>query len=108
MILLSRFLCSSSLFHLLTFLDTTISLACDTYRLCIKYLGAFDLVAHNVAALFALLEVVIESVADHGVGLNHDIVESTRNLLSASKNCLSHLQALVARYEELLTATQRV
>ncbi|KAL5345033.1 hypothetical protein ACLOAV_009986 [Pseudogymnoascus australis] len=93
---------------LANYIDTTISLARDTYRSCIKYSDAFDLVAHDVAALFALLEVVIESVADHGVGLNHEIVESTRNLLSASKNCLSHLQALVARYEELPTATQRV
>lgn len=78
------------------------------YRSCIKNIEAFDLVAHDVAALFALLEVVIENVADRGVGLTQQMVESTMKLLSASKNCLSHLQALVGKYEDLPTASQRV
>lgn len=62
--------------------------------------------AHDVAALFALLEVLIENVEDHGV--NHEIVESTTKLLSTSKNLISHLQASVAKYEDLPTASQRV
>ena len=78
------------------------------YRSCIKNIEAFDLVAHDVAALFALLEVAIESIADRGVGLTHQMIESTTKLLSASKNCLSHLQALVGKYEDLPTASQRV
>ncbi|OBT66603.1 hypothetical protein VE03_03969 [Pseudogymnoascus sp. 23342-1-I1] len=93
---------------LANYIDTTISLARDTYRSCIKYFEVFDLVAPYVAALFALLEVVIESIADRDVDLDHQMVESMTNLLSAAKNFLPHLQALVARYEELPTAKQRV
>lgn len=62
--------------------------------------------AHDVAALFALLEVMIGSIADHGV--NRETVESTTKLLSAAKNCMSNLQALVTKYEDLPTASQRV
>lgn len=62
--------------------------------------------AHDVAALFALLEVMVESISDHGV--NHEIVESTTKLLSASTNCMSNLQALVTKYEDLPTSSQRV
>ena len=71
------------------------------------YLEAFDLVAHDVAALFSLLEVMKESIADHGVRLNYGIVESTTKLLSASKNRMLNLQTLVTKYEDLPTASQR-
>ncbi|OBT73580.1 hypothetical protein VF21_07641 [Pseudogymnoascus sp. 05NY08] len=97
---------ASDISNLTDYVDTTISLARDTYRSCIKYLEAFDLVAHDVAALFALLKVIGESVEDHGV--NHTTVESATKLLSASKNSVSNLQTLVTKYEDLPVASQRV
>jgi hypothetical protein len=65
-------------------------------------------VAHDVAALFSLLEVMKESIADHGMRLNYGIVESTTKLLSASKNRMLNIQTLVTKYEDLPTASQRV
>lgn len=59
-----------------------------------------------MAALFALLEVIIENIAEYSV--NHEIVESTTKLLSASEICIANLQALVTKYEDLSTASQRV
>ncbi|KFZ02336.1 hypothetical protein V501_09605 [Pseudogymnoascus sp. VKM F-4519 (FW-2642)] len=96
----------SDISNLTDSIDTTITLARDTYRSCIKYLEAFDLVAHDVAALFALLEVIGESVEDHGV--NHAMVESATKLLSASKDSVSNLQTLVTKYEDLPVTSKRV
>lgn len=62
--------------------------------------------AHDVAALFALLEVIGENVEDHGV--NQATNESATKLLSASKSCVSNLQTLVTKYEDLPMASQRV
>ncbi|KFY14455.1 hypothetical protein V491_06039 [Pseudogymnoascus sp. VKM F-3775] len=87
-------------------IDITVILARDAYRLCIKRIEAFDLVAHDVAALFALLEVVAESSSEHGV--NQQEAESAGELLSSSKNCMSDLQALLTQYEDLPVAIQRV
>jgi hypothetical protein len=63
-------------------------------------------VTHDVAALFAILEVIGESVAYHGV--NHAVAESATKLLSASKSYVSNLQTLVTKYEDLPIASQRV
>lgn len=62
--------------------------------------------AHDVAALFALLEVVAESSSEHGV--DQQEAESAGELLSSSKNCMSDLQALLTQYEDLPVAIQRV
>lgn len=59
-----------------------------------------------MAAVFAIFEVVAESSAEHGV--NQQEAESAGKLLSSSKDCMSDLQALVAQYEDLPAATQRV
>ncbi|KFY02848.1 hypothetical protein O988_01847 [Pseudogymnoascus sp. VKM F-3808] len=94
--------------NLTSHIDVTIILARDTYRSCVKYLESFHVVAHDVAALFSLLEVMKESIADHGVRLNYGIVESTTKLLSASKNRMLNIQTFVTKYEDLPTASQRV
>ncbi|RDL41405.1 uncharacterized protein BP5553_01384 [Venustampulla echinocandica] len=86
-------------------INVAIRLARDTHRVCTKHSEAFLSLAHDVGAYYALLEAIVESIADHGV--NDEQTKSVMHNLSASKDCLLDLQALVTRYRDLPTASQR-